>query len=68
MYVEQKAEVLSGFIFTVEKQELLLFGLRTCARVCVEYPGVWACACAYVHVELVIQHATRMRQIVQPQP
>jgi hypothetical protein len=28
------------------------------------YPGAWACACAYVHVALLIRHATRMRHIV----
>jgi hypothetical protein len=31
------------------------------ARVC---PGTWACACVYVHVALLIHHATRMRHIV----
>jgi hypothetical protein len=30
--------------------------VRACA-----YPGVWACACAYVHIALLIQHATRVR-------
>ena len=28
------------------------------------YPGAWACACAYVHIALLIQHATRTRHIV----
>ena len=27
-------------------------------------PDAWACACACVHVALLIQHATRMRHIV----
>jgi hypothetical protein len=37
----------------VEKQQVL--HICTCAR---------ACGCAYVHVVLLIQHATRMRHIV----
>jgi hypothetical protein len=28
------------------------------------YADAWACACAYVHVALLMQHATRMRPIV----
>ena len=39
------------------------------ARGCVRaggYPGAWACACAYAHVALFMQHATRMRHIVLP--
>jgi hypothetical protein len=36
---------------------------RVCVRAC-GYPGAWACACAYVHVALLIQHATLMRHIV----
>jgi hypothetical protein len=28
------------------------------------YPGSWACACAFVHVALLHQHATRMPHIV----
>ena len=36
---------------------------RACVRAC-GYPGAWACACAYVHVALLIQHATRMRHVV----
>jgi hypothetical protein len=35
----------------------------TCVRAC-RYPGVWACACSYVHTALLIQHATRMHLIV----
>jgi hypothetical protein len=35
----------------------------TCVSAC-EYPGAWVCACAYVHIALLIQHATRMRHIV----
>ena len=34
-----------------------------CVRAC-GYPGAWACAFAYVHIALLIQHATRMRHIV----
>ena len=34
-----------------------------CVHACV-CPGVWVCACASVHVALLIQHATRMRHIV----
>jgi hypothetical protein len=50
----------------------LLVCVCVCVRaacVCVRvsacgYPGLWACACAYVHVALLIQHATQMRHIV----
>ena len=28
--------------------------------------ATWACACAYVHIAVLIQHATRMRHIVTP--
>jgi hypothetical protein len=37
-----------------------------CVRVpaCVRVRGAWACACAYVHVAFVIQHAMRMRHIM----
>jgi hypothetical protein len=36
-----------------------------CARACVNAcPGESACACACVHVPLLIQHATRKRHIV----
>jgi hypothetical protein len=40
-----------------------------CVHVCAclrasGYPSAWACACAYVHTALLIQHATRMRHIV----
>ena len=34
-----------------------------CVRAC-GYQGGWACACAYVHIALLIQHATPMRHIV----
>jgi hypothetical protein len=34
-----------------------------CMRAC-GYPGAWTCACAYVHVTLLNQHANRMRHIV----
>jgi hypothetical protein len=34
-------------------------------RAC-ESPTAWACASAYVHIALLIQHATRMRHIVGP--
>jgi hypothetical protein len=39
--------------------------VRACVsvRAC-GYPGAWACACAHVHVALLIQHAKRMRHIV----
>ena len=36
---------------------------RACVRAC-GYRGAWTCACAYVHVVLLIQHATRMCHIV----
>ena len=36
---------------------------RAYVRAC-GYPGAWAFACAYVHVALLIQHATRVRHIV----
>jgi hypothetical protein len=45
----------------VEKRYVLYIGL--CVRAC-GYTGVWACACAYVHIALLIQHATRMRHIL----
>jgi hypothetical protein len=34
-----------------------------CVRAC-GYPDAWACACAYVRIALLIQHATRMRHVV----
>jgi hypothetical protein len=37
--------------------------MLACVRAC-GYPSVWACACAYVNLALLIQHATRMRHIV----
>ena len=37
--------------------------VRLCVRAC-GYPGAWAYICAYGHVALLIQHATRMRHIV----
>ena len=36
---------------------------RACVRAC-GYPSEWVCAYAYVHIALVIQHATRMSQVV----
>ena len=36
---------------------------RACVRAC-DYPGAWACAFSYVHIALLMQHATRMRHIV----
>ena len=36
---------------------------RACVFAC-GYPGAWPCACAYVHIALLTQHATRMRHIV----
>jgi hypothetical protein len=44
-------------IVTVEKQKVLHIGLRV-------HACAWACACAYVRISLLIQHATRMRHIV----
>ena len=46
---------------------VLLIGLCVHACACVRacgYPGAWACACAYVHVALLFQLATRMCHIV----
>jgi hypothetical protein len=37
--------------------------LRACVRAC-GYPDVWTSACAYVHIALPMQHATRMSHIV----
>jgi hypothetical protein len=37
--------------------------VRACVREC-GYPGAWACACAYVHVALLIQHPKGMRHVV----
>ena len=37
--------------------------VRACVRAC-GYPGAWGCACAYVRVDMLIQHATRMRHVV----
>jgi hypothetical protein len=36
---------------------------QACVRAC-GYTNAWACACAYVHIALLIQHATRRRHIV----
>jgi hypothetical protein len=36
---------------------------RACGRAC-GHPAAWACPCAYVHVAVLIQHATRTRHIV----
>ena len=39
-----------------------------CVRACVRSPGytdAWASACAYVHIALLIQHATLMRHILK---
>jgi hypothetical protein len=51
----------------VEKQQVLLTGPCVhdcaCVRTC-GYPGAWVCACAEVHVTLLIQHAMRTRHIV----
>ena len=54
-------------IIAVQKQSVLHIGLCVHACACVRacgYPGAWACACAYVHIALLIQQATRMRNIV----
>jgi hypothetical protein len=66
MYVERNIEARSRIIVAVDKQEVLLIGLCVCACVLCAcgYPHTWARACAYVHVALLIQHATRMRHIV----
>jgi hypothetical protein len=37
--------------------------VRACVRAC-GYPVVWACACAYVHIALLVQQASRMSHIV----
>ena len=37
--------------------------MRACVRAC-GYPVAWARACAYVHIALLVQHATRMSHIV----
>ena len=44
----------------------LLVCVRMGARTCVHMGtrGAWACVCTYVHIALLIQHATRMRHIV----
>ena len=46
---------------TYNVTSVLVIGL--CAHAC-GYPGAWACACAYVHVALLIQRAMRMRHVV----
>jgi hypothetical protein len=54
-------------IVAVEKQYYTLVCVCMLGRACVRafgYTGAWACACAYVHIELLIQHGTRMRHIV----
>ena len=63
MYVQRNIEARSRNHCCHGKaiSRLLLIGL--CARACGQ-PGAWACACAYVHVALLIQYATRMRHIV----
>ena len=55
MYVQRNIEARSRIIVAVEKQHFM------CVYVC---PGAWACACACVHVTLLIQHAIRIRHIV----
>jgi hypothetical protein len=41
----------------------MYWAVYACMFVC-GYPGAWACACACVHVPLLIQDAKRMRRIV----
>ena len=52
-------------IVAVEKQCVTYWSVCACllVRAC-GYPGTWACACAYVHIALLIQDATRVRHIV----
>ena len=59
MYVERNTEARSRNIVAVEGQYLLLFDLCVRARV-----HVGTRACGHVHFALLIQHATRMRHIV----
>jgi hypothetical protein len=35
-----------------------------CGYVLNGYPGVWACACAYAHVALLVYQAKNMRHVV----
>jgi hypothetical protein len=47
-------------VVAVEKQCVkYIRSVRACG-----YPGAWTCACAYVHIALLIQHETRMRNVV----
>ena len=55
-----------GVIYACGNTEALsriVVAVCACVRACA-YPGVWACACAYLHVALLIQHATRMLNIL----
>jgi hypothetical protein len=66
MYVSRNTEARSLIIFAIEKQQILLIRLFVNACACMlscGYPGACACACLYVHVALLIQHATHMRHI-----
>ena len=54
-------------IVAVEKQQVLHISLCVHACACVRargYSGAWVSACAYVHIALLFQHATRMRHVV----
>ena len=65
MYTKRNIKERSRIIVAVEKQQALLTGL--CVHACVRgcgYPGSLACACAYVHVTLLIKHVTLKRHIV----
>jgi hypothetical protein len=67
MYVQRNTVARSRNHFAVEKQLVLYIGVCVHAGVCVRacgYPDAWTCACAYVHITLLIQHATRMRHVV----
>jgi hypothetical protein len=61
MYVQRNNERVDVTTVAVEKQYYILVCVCMLARACVRacgYPGAWACACAYVHIALLIQHAT----------
>jgi hypothetical protein len=70
MYVQGNSEARSHNIVAMEKQKVYIFFCvcscaRACVRACVKYPGALVCAYAFLHLALLIQHATRVRHIVK---
>ena len=63
MYVFRNIEGPSRIIVAVKKQYVTYWFECACVRPC-GHRSAWACACIYVRIALIIQHATRMRHIV----